>query len=104
MQHTQVVPYLHPIDELPHDLGVTGESYGGDESERQLDTHHCVQVVVQTGEVGERAEERRAEGWDHGDASSEQHSLPHRPLEVEEALHGELASVGARHGGALTRG
>lgn len=96
-------PHLHPIGERPQYPPVARKRDRREDGERQLQAHHRVQDVVQVRHVVNRAVERRQERGHHRDAPREQHPLPPRPAQVQEALHGELARVRSGHRGALSR-
>ena len=49
------------------------------------------------------AEKGHAKRGNDGDHSGDQNSLPTRPLQVQESLHGELTGISARHRGTLAR-
>lgn len=66
--------------------------------------HHSIQVIVHLRDLIDLTEESDAKCWKHRDGSRHQHSLPSRPLEIEEAFHGKLSAVGSRHGWALASG
>uniref|UniRef100_A0A1I8J244 Integrase_H2C2 domain-containing protein n=1 Tax=Macrostomum lignano TaxID=282301 RepID=A0A1I8J244_9PLAT len=77
------------------------ESEDGDEGERQLLGHEYVQQIVEAGEPVDVGEGGQQDGGGDGQGASEQHPLPALPAQPQEALHDELARVGAGHGGGL---
>ncbi len=93
---------LHAAHEGSHNGVGVCEGEQGDDGERQLDAHQDVEVVVHIGEIRHAGEECDKEGWQDGDGTSDEESLPTLPAQVEETLHGELTGVGSSHGGGLT--
>ena len=96
--------YLQSILELSHDLHAAGEGDGGQSGEGQLKTHDSIENVVHAGEIVDVGVKSDEERWHDGDGTGEEDTLPPCPLKIEEALHGELTSVRARHRGRLAGG
>lgn len=94
--------YLRPISERPQYFPITSKSNSGKYSKRQLQTHHSIQNIIQIGHVVNSAVKSCEESGHHGNASSEENALPASPSQIQESLHGELACIGACHGGALS--
>lgn len=91
----------HPVHILAHDRHARRERNRRNHGERQLQRHNGVQQIVHARQILDAAEERHTERGQNRDHSREQHSLPAGPRQIEEALHGELAGIGAGHRGAL---
>ena len=86
---------LPSVYELAHDARIAGERYGGYRGKRQLQTHYGVEYVVHSGQLLDSGVKCQEERGHYGDGTRQQDPLPPGPLEVQEALHRELAGVGA---------
>lgn len=82
------------VGELAHNLRVARKGDRRNSGEGQLKAHDCVQDVVHARQVLDAAEEGQTESGHYGDGPREEDALPPRPLQVQEALHRELTSVG----------
>ena len=91
-----------PIGKLPHDPLIGSEGDGRNDSEWEHQGHEAVEQVVHPTQTLDVLIESNHEGGQDCDSPGEQNSHPFLPLEVEEALHGELAGICPRHGAGLT--
>lgn len=78
--------YKPSILEVIHDVTAAGEGQNGEQGEGQLQAHQHIQKVVHTSQLINASEDSQEDGWQDGNGTGQQHTLPALPFEVQKAL------------------